>query len=337
MQILLMIYNMLLLVTFFVPIILSSICYIKNKNDIILAIILLFGIFSIDHIVICLTEFVPWFAEKYDTVFLGFPTWKTIAYLLTYGCMIFISKKVLTDCMFTIPSILLILMGVFQLFVPMMENTVTQVWLYYFSSSVYLFIFSAYVLIRIYKTPEIKTNPNYKLFLWATIITLIFPIGVECEDYFVIFNVDIYEQGNVFINNRNVTEDVEHIILTIITVIFLVRNLLDTYPEEDSLHKKIVEEEIKNLQMEEESVISNDTPLKNEIDLSKEFFKEYQLTEREQSIFMLILEDMSNQEISEKLLISLGTTKTHTHNIFSKLDVTKRKEAKDLYKAYIEK
>jgi len=100
----------------------------------------------------------------------------------------------------------------------------------------------------------------------------------------------------------------------------------------------VVKKEMKkDLQKEEESVISSVTPSEEERDLSLEFFQKYQLTEREISIFKLMLEDMSNQEISEKLMISLGTTKTHTHNIFGKLEVTKRREARELYRAYTKK
>lgn len=43
---------------------------------------------------------------------------------------------------------------------------------------------------------------------------------------------------------------------------------------------------------------------------------------------------MTNQEICDDLFVSIGTVKTHTHNIFSKLEVSKRKEALSLYAEY---
>lgn len=47
-----------------------------------------------------------------------------------------------------------------------------------------------------------------------------------------------------------------------------------------------------------------------------------------------MLKNMTNQEICDNLFVSLGTVKTHTHNIFSKLGVSRRKEALSLYTEY---
>ena len=55
--------------------------------------------------------------------------------------------------------------------------------------------------------------------------------------------------------------------------------------------------------------------------------KEFDLTERERDVLFLIAEGNRNKEIGEKLFISLSTVKTHTTNIFYKLDVKNRIEA----------
>jgi DNA-binding NarL/FixJ family response regulator len=51
------------------------------------------------------------------------------------------------------------------------------------------------------------------------------------------------------------------------------------------------------------------------------------LTAREQEIAQLIGANLSNKEIARNLGISLATTKSHVHNIFSKLRISKRTEA----------
>jgi DNA-binding NarL/FixJ family response regulator len=51
------------------------------------------------------------------------------------------------------------------------------------------------------------------------------------------------------------------------------------------------------------------------------------LTERELAVLRLIAEGRSNQEISERLIISLGTAKWYASQIFGKLDVHSRTQA----------
>ena len=51
------------------------------------------------------------------------------------------------------------------------------------------------------------------------------------------------------------------------------------------------------------------------------------LSDRELDTLKLIAEDLSNQEIADKLFVSLNTVKTHVKNILLKLDVEKRTQA----------
>lgn len=51
------------------------------------------------------------------------------------------------------------------------------------------------------------------------------------------------------------------------------------------------------------------------------------LSQREQEIIILVAEGLSNQEIAERLVISLPTVKTHIGNIFNKLGVSSRTQA----------
>ena len=51
------------------------------------------------------------------------------------------------------------------------------------------------------------------------------------------------------------------------------------------------------------------------------------LTSRETEVLYLLAEGKSNEEIARELIISVQTVKTHVHNIFTKLDMTKRVQA----------
>ena len=51
------------------------------------------------------------------------------------------------------------------------------------------------------------------------------------------------------------------------------------------------------------------------------------LSERELEILQLIGEGLSNQQISEKLFLTVGTVKWHINNIYGKLGVRRRTQA----------
>lgn len=58
------------------------------------------------------------------------------------------------------------------------------------------------------------------------------------------------------------------------------------------------------------------------------------LSKREKEVLHLMSQGLSNQEIADTLFVSLNTVKTHSSNIFNKLEVKRRtqavKKAKDL-------
>jgi len=51
------------------------------------------------------------------------------------------------------------------------------------------------------------------------------------------------------------------------------------------------------------------------------------LTAREREVLALLVEGLTNPEISRRLVISIGTTRTHVSNILAKLGVSNRAEA----------
>ena len=55
------------------------------------------------------------------------------------------------------------------------------------------------------------------------------------------------------------------------------------------------------------------------------------LTKQEQNILQLLLENKSNKDIAETLFVSVSTVKTHVNNIFKKLNIQTRSEAKSLF------
>ena len=58
----------------------------------------------------------------------------------------------------------------------------------------------------------------------------------------------------------------------------------------------------------------------------EELSKKHDLTERETDVLVQITKGLNNQQIADKLFVSVSTVKFHTHNLYSKLDVKRRTE-----------
>ena len=86
---------------------------------------------------------------------------------------------------------------------------------------------------------------------------------------------------------------------------------------------KLSKPKIKTVVVEKEVYISrNETFVLNESLVAK-----LELSNRELEILNLMAEGHSNQEIANRIFVSLSTVKTHNQNLFEKLDVKRRTQA----------
>lgn len=64
-----------------------------------------------------------------------------------------------------------------------------------------------------------------------------------------------------------------------------------------------------------------------EFQLDADRLKQLGISKREYEVLELMASGLSNQEIANKLFVSLNTVKTHSSNLFLKLDVKRRTQA----------
>lgn len=82
------------------------------------------------------------------------------------------------------------------------------------------------------------------------------------------------------------------------------------------------------VQIEKEIVIvEKEVPAPTEFSLNRSELEKRGISDRELEVLQLISAGFSNQEIADKLFVSLSTVKTHTSNLFLKLEVTRRTQA----------
>jgi two-component system, NarL family, response regulator LiaR len=86
---------------------------------------------------------------------------------------------------------------------------------------------------------------------------------------------------------------------------------------------KLNKPKIQTLTIEKEVYISPETTAA----LNQKEIARLGLSARELEVLQLMAEGLSNQEIAGRLFLSLNTIKTHSSNIFEKLDVRRRTQA----------
>lgn len=91
---------------------------------------------------------------------------------------------------------------------------------------------------------------------------------------------------------------------------------------------KITKPKEKTIIIEKEIIVhSNEDFILNETELN-----ERKISKRELEVLTLMAQGLSNQEIAEKLFVSLNTIKTHSAKLFEKLEVKRRTQAVDTAK-----
>ena len=61
--------------------------------------------------------------------------------------------------------------------------------------------------------------------------------------------------------------------------------------------------------------------------LNEDVLQRLEISKREHEVLELMAQGLSNQEIGDKLFVSLNTIKTHSSNLFLKLEVKRRTQA----------
>lgn len=85
---------------------------------------------------------------------------------------------------------------------------------------------------------------------------------------------------------------------------------------------KLTKPKVKTVVVEQPVYITGGNFVLNEHELVK-----LQISKRELEVLQLMSEGLSNQEMADKLFLSVSTIKTHANNLFGKLDVSRRTQA----------
>jgi two-component system, NarL family, response regulator LiaR len=86
---------------------------------------------------------------------------------------------------------------------------------------------------------------------------------------------------------------------------------------------KLTKRKVRTIIVEKEVPVHIGQPFR----LNEEEVTRLGISKRELEVLQLITDGMSNQEIAERLFVSVNTVKTHTSRLFEKLEVKRRTQA----------
>lgn len=288
--------------------------YHHHRRPLLIALCTMFAVYLLDNSIVFCTEIIPDFAAVYDRMFLETPSIKTVYFVTLVGSLLFALHCVIPAFTLKQMALLIFVYTALLICVPMITRHDWMVFLYYFTTQLLVIGISGWGLVALRKTESSFDRGMLKrIFLYFLCMSIL----VLAEDSFVIFFLDRLSGPRVKINNRNFSENLLYLGLS--WPVF-------RYTAGQLKHLSSV------VQTPGEQT-SEPEPNRERMDFYA-FCSAYNLTEREREILTRLLQSRSQQEISDELIIALGTVKTHIHNIYQKTDSSNRNQIIAKYKEF---
>ena len=316
-SIVVVIFNVILTFIFACSTACAVLMYRMKKLPGFLAIMAIFLSYVADNAIVFCTELIPAFADIYDRMFLETPSIKTVCFIVRISCMLFLLSRTMPKFSMTAVLVLTALHAFTLICVPLIGSPDWMVYLYYFSSQITIICVCIWALIQLRNMKDPETSMADHRFRLVLLYFLVMTALVLIEDTYVIFFVDVYTIKGLSIFNRNISENLLFVGFAIGFCVYTWKNVNELLVHAASL--------------EEESAAE---PMPT-VDAISAFVESFNLTERENEILRCLLDGKSHQEISQTLVIALGTVKTHTHNIYAKAGVANRSQIITKYEEFL--
>lgn len=98
------------------------------------------------------------------------------------------------------------------------------------------------------------------------------------------------------------------------------------------LARKLSKPRVETIVVEKEVIVEVNTPaqmISGSFSMNEKALEKSDISNRELEVLQHMARGLSNQEIADQMFVSLNTIKTHSSNIFLKLDVKRRTQAVD--------
>ena len=306
-------YNILLTVILTLAVCCLYFLYRQHRRPLLIALCVIFIVYLLDNTIVFCTELVPEFAGIYDKMFLETPSVKTIYFITLIGCLLFALHCVIPAFTLKQMGLLIGIYAALLICIPMISQHDWMVFFYYFITQILTIGISSWGLVALRRVEgSFDRGVLKRIFLYFLCMSIL----ILAEDSFVIFYLDRFYGPRLKINNRNISENLMYLGLSWPIFRYTASQLRKYQP----VPAEAADGELPGKEAPREDILA--------------FSAAYNLTEREQEILVHLLQAKSQQEISNALVIALGTVKTHIHNIYQKTDSSNRHQITAKYQAF---
>lgn len=191
--------------------------------------------------------------------------------------------------------------------------TMMVVWLFYLPRQIYRLAFCILFFVRLFCEKQKRVQQKLQHFSYVMLGVFLLNFSIFLEDTLLIFHIESFLTDMLSMTERNFSENALWCFISISIFIYCTHQMQLATKQKQQLAK------------EDFPGIPNKQPV-NPMDRLPEIIAYYKLTPREAEILPLILQRKSSTAIAEELFISIGTVKTHTHNLYAKFHVNSKTE-----------
>lgn len=323
MNILLYLYDNLLVILYSGACLMAFCNYLKKKKRYSIYISVFFFCLLLSQLITSMVEFIPGFASIYDAAYRSMPISNTVISISAAICLMKLfflfthNKRIVKYEYFILLTISLLL-----LIFPTLKNSLTNLYLYtavFLAYLLYRGVLFCYILHK--KSPVYLHGSYWRIYNIFSYITILLPLLALMEIYVKIFY--LYPNSDTY-SYRIYSLD---LLYGMAAFLFLYISIYN-----EALSEKC---ETANVALKSQiSESASDIYSEAEIGIFHTFCDLYSLTPREQTILKELLNHTTYYQISNKLLISSYTVKKHVHNICQKTAVKSGQQLSDLYENY---
>lgn len=204
---------------------------------------------------------------------------------------------------------------IFCAYIAVLEQTELTIWLFYSPREFYRFGICIYFIYCLLTEQREEIRNRLKSLSFLIMGFFLLNCSVLLEDCLLIFHTATFFNDMISITERNLSENVLWIFICIYADFYCIRKLT----KEERVRTGQSHESV----YEASDTIDSNTALLEALPAICEY---YRFTPREAQILNCLIQYKSTADICDELFISTGTVKTHTHNIYAKVNVNSRHE-----------